>query len=85
MAAIIAQMSMRNRERKKRKAMLGRRAEIAPEKCVYLLQPFDRCYDPLIHNKYMKYKVQINKRNLVINTAKCEYIYVLNKYMTSYN
>ena len=73
MAAIIAQMSMRNRERKKRKAMLGKRAEVSSDKCVYELQPFDRCYDPIIHNKYLRSKIEIEKRNVIIKTAKCEY------------
>ena len=73
MAAIIAQMSLRNRERKKRKAALGRRAEVAPEKCVYKLPPFEICYDPLLHNKYVRAKRRIEKRNLVINQAKCKY------------
>ena len=76
MAAIIAQMSLRNRERKKRKAALGRRAEIAPEKCVYILPPFEkRCYDPLLDNKYIKGKLRIDKRNLVINQAKSKYYF----------
>ena len=70
MAAIIAQMSLRNRERKKRKKLLGKRAETAPDKCVYKLPPFDSCYDPLIHNKYARAKIRIDRRNLVINEAK---------------
>jgi len=80
MAAIIAQMSLRNRERKKRKAALGKRAEVAPEKCCYKLPPFERCYDPLLHNKYIKAKLRIDKRNLVINEAKSEYYF---NYLTS--
>ena len=70
MAAIIAQMSLRNRERKKKKALLGKRAEVQPDKCVYKLPPFDKCYDPLQHNKYMKAKIRIDKRSFVINEAK---------------
>ena len=70
MAAIIAQMSLRNRERKKKKLLLGKRAEVQPDKCVYSLPPFDRCYDPLQHNKYMKAKIRIDKRSYVINEAK---------------
>ena len=73
MAAIIAQMSLRNRERKKRRAALGRRGETGSDKCVYTLPPFDQCYDPLLHNKYVRAKRRIEKRNLVINQAKCKY------------
>ena len=78
MAAIIAQMSLRNRERKKKKALLGKRAEVQPDKCVYKLPPFDKCYDPLLHNKYVKAKLRIDKRNFVINEAKSKYF--VNKY-----
>ena len=73
MAAIIAQMSLRNRERKKRRAALGRKAETDSDKCVYTIPPFDRCYDPFIHNKYVRAKVRIDRRNLVINEAKSKY------------
>ena len=72
MAAIIAQMSLRNRERKKRKKLLGKRAETSSDKCVYKLEPFDRCYDPLLHNKYVRAKARIERRNLIINEAKCK-------------
>ena len=74
MAAIIARMALANRERKKRKAAIGYRV-IGPDKCVYKLQPFDQCYDPQKHNKYIRCKMQIEQRNLLINTAKCKYIY----------
>ena len=73
--SVFHQMSLRNRERKKRKAALGKRAEVAPEKCCYKLPPFERCYDPLLHNKYIKAKLRIDKRNLVINEAKSEYYF----------
>ena len=81
MAAIIAQMSRANRERKKRKAEQTRLGikTVGTDKCVYQLLPFDRCYDPLKHNKYMKVKVQVDRRNLVINTAKCKYILCLER------
>ena len=72
MAAIIAQMSLANRERKKREAEKGHKT-IGADKCIYDLPPFDRCYDPMKHNKYMKLKVQIDRRNLIRNTAKCKY------------
>ena len=72
MAAIIAQMSLANRERKKRKAEMGNKA-IGPDKCIYQIPPFDRCFDPMKHNKYMKMKQQIDRRNYIINEAKSKY------------
>ena len=69
MAAIIAQMSLANRERKKRKAEMGNKA-IGADKCIYELPPFDRCFDPMKHNKYMKMKQQIERRNYIVNEAK---------------
>ena len=84
MAAIIAQMSRASRERKKRKAEQTRLGikTVGTDKCVYQLLPFDRCYDPLKHNKYMKLKVQVDRRNLVINAAKCKYIPCFEKMLT---
>ena len=46
MAAIIAQITRANRERKRKKTY-----EI--QKCMYDLPPFDPHFDPLIHNKYL--------------------------------
>jgi hypothetical protein len=59
MAAIISQMAANKRARQK-----GRKHIIPPEKCVYILPPFDPCFDPLVHNKYMKamsLKAQLDK------------------------
>ena len=72
MAAIIAQMSLANRERKKRKAEMGNKA-IGADKCIYQIPPFDRCFDPLKHNKYMKMKQQIDRRNYIVNEAKSKF------------
>ena len=72
MAAIIAQMSLANRERKKRKAEMGNRA-ISSDKCIYYLPPFDRCFDPLKHNKYMKMKQQVDRRQYILSQAKGNY------------
>uniref|UniRef100_A0A0K2TJJ0 Uncharacterized protein n=1 Tax=Lepeophtheirus salmonis TaxID=72036 RepID=A0A0K2TJJ0_LEPSM len=47
MAAIIAQMTRANRERKKKK-----RYEIS--KCLYDLPPFNEKYEPEIHNRYLR-------------------------------
>ena len=46
MAAIIAQITRANRERKRKKTY-----EI--QKCMYDLPPFDTHFDPLVHNKYL--------------------------------
>ena len=73
MAAIIAQMSLANRERKKRLAERGNK-QIGPDKCVYHLPPFDQCYDPIKHNKYMKIKQHVDRRKMIVNAAKCKYV-----------
>lgn len=49
MAAIISQMAANKRARQK-----GRKHIIPPDKCVYTLPPFDPCFDPIVHNKYVK-------------------------------
>ena len=72
MAAIIAQMSLANRERKKRKAEMGNKA-IGTDKCIYYIPPFDHCFDPMKHNKYIKLKQQVDRRNFIRNTAKGKY------------
>ena len=50
MAAVIAQLSSRLRERKRRERE-GRNYSSA--KCVYLLAPFDPHFDPTVHNPYL--------------------------------
>ena len=49
MAAIISQLAANKRARAKRI-----KNTIPIEKSVYFLPPFDRAFDPCIHNKYMK-------------------------------
>ena len=71
MAAIIAQMSLANRERKKRMAEKGK--AIGADKCIYYLPPFDRCFDPMKHNKYMKMKQHIERKQYIQNEAKSKY------------
>ena len=67
MAAIIAQLSLANRRRKKRQ----REAKyIESDKCVYTLPPFDRCYQPMKHNKYLKNKAEFERRLHVAEKAK---------------
>ena len=46
MAAIIAQITRANRERKKKKTY-------ETTKCMYDLPPFDPHFDPMVHNKYL--------------------------------
>ena len=49
MAAIIAQLTLANRERKKRALK-----HIGCTKCTYTLQPFDpNGFDPRVHNRYI--------------------------------
>ena len=51
MAAIIAQLSFRNRARRKR---LLERKNYSASKCLYTLQPFDQSFNPAVHNKYIR-------------------------------
>ena len=67
MAAIIAQLSLANRRRKKRQR---ERTNIESDKCVYSLPPFDPCFDPTKHNKYLKNKIEFERRKAVTDKAK---------------
>ena len=67
MAAIIAQLSLANRRRKKRRAEIK---WIDSDKCVYILPPFDPCFQPMKHNKYLKHKAEFERRQHVTETAK---------------
>ena len=51
MAAIIAQLSRANWERKKNK-----RRTVPPDKSVSILPAFDARFDPLVHNPYLRCK-----------------------------
>ncbi len=51
MAAIISQIAANKRARQK--GGLGV-AEVSSDKSVYTLPPFDPCFDPLVHNKYIR-------------------------------
>ena len=46
MAAIIAQLTRAKRERANKKTY-------ETNKCMYELHPFDRHFDPEVHNKYL--------------------------------
>ena len=61
MAAIIAQMAAANRERKKRIA-LNMTTAFGTNKSNTLLPMFDRCYDPKIHNNFVRFKTYKDSR-----------------------
>ena len=63
MAAIIAQITRANRERKRKKTY-----EI--QKCMYDLPPFDPHFDPLIHNKYLARSVGWGKVGILTKLIK---------------
>ena len=58
MAAIIAQLNIRNRAKKKRRREIK---NYSPSKCTYELPPFDACFDPKLHNKYFRIRDKIEK------------------------
>ena len=51
MAALIAHITRSDRERLEKKKF-----EIIITKCMYEIRPFEKCYDPMIHNKYVLFK-----------------------------
>ena len=51
MAAIVSQLAAANRRRKANK-----KNAIPIEKSVYVLPPFDPCFKPEVHNRYIKHK-----------------------------
>jgi hypothetical protein len=62
MAAIISQLAAQKRAR----AKAGNSHNISSDKCVYSIPPFDPCFDPKVHNKYVRYetKHRINHMDL---------------------
>ena len=65
MAAIIAQLTLANRRRKKRGKYF-----LAAEKSNYALPPFDTRYDPDKHNRYLINKKVYEYRKSITDTAK---------------
>ena len=63
MAAIIAQMNIRNRARKKR-----RREQkcYGPSKSTFELQPFDQRFDPKQHNRYIRSREKTELENVEV-------------------
>lgn len=51
MAAIVSKLAAANRQRK-----ANRLKHISIDKCVYILPPFDPCFKPEIHNRYVRTK-----------------------------
>ena len=63
MAAIISQIAANKRARAK-----NQRASVSSDKCVYLIPPFDPCFNPVVHNKYcrsmyLKKQMEMEKKN----------------------
>ena len=51
MAAIVSKLAAANRQRK-----ANRLKHISIDKCVYILPPFDPCFKPEVHNRYVRTK-----------------------------
>ena len=71
MAAIISQIAANNRKKK-----LNKFKTIPIDKSVYKLPPFDACYDPSKHNRFIKYHDSMlakERDNLKLNefTVQC--------------
>ena len=65
MAAIVAQIAAANRKRK-----ADKRLNLPPDKSNLVLAPFDRCFDPNKHNRYLRLKALVEHRNFVLGRAK---------------
>ena len=75
MAAIIAQLAAANRKRKQKA-----KHTLPPEKSNLALPPFDPCFDPQKHNRYLRLKKLVEHRRSVLTKAKgmyIQYIYML--------
>lgn len=70
MAAIISQMAANKRARQKNG---GHTRLVPPEKCVYTLPPFDPCFDPKVHNKYVRAMTANEDKNRMDNRRQSEY------------
>jgi hypothetical protein len=58
MAAIVAQITKANWERKKKRVKY-----VSVEKCVYQIPPFDATFDPKLHNVFQKRRDAYIKRH----------------------
>ena len=69
MAAIIAQLAAANRKRKQKA-----KHTLPPEKSNLALPPFDPCFDPQKHNRYLRLKKLVEHRRSVLTKAKGMYV-----------
>ena len=82
MAAIIAQLAAANRKRKQKA-----KHTLPPEKSNLALPPFDPCFDPQKHNRYLRLKKLVEHRRSVLTKAKGMYLltacstYLLQNYL----
>ena len=67
MASIIAQLVEANRKRKKRQKECK---DIHADKCVYSIPPFDPCFKPEQHNKYLRSKYAYQRRTMLKEKGK---------------
>ena len=67
MASIIAQLVEANRARKKRQRETK---EVLSDKCVYMIPPFDPCFKPVKHNKYLRNKYAYERKTMLQEKAK---------------
>ena len=51
MADIINEVAVNKHARAK-----NQRVSVANDKCVYTIPPFDPCFNPVVHNKYCRFK-----------------------------
>lgn len=65
MAAIIAQLAAANRKRKMRV-----KTTLPPDKSNRVLPPFDPCFDPNKHNRYLRLKAITEHRQIIMSKAK---------------
>ena len=72
MAAIIAQLAAANRKRKQKA-----KHTLPPEKSNLALPPFDPCFDPQKHNRYLRLKKLVEHRRSVLTKAKGMYVHII--------
>ena len=58
---------------KSENSMLLFRSTNTSDKCVYELPPFDPCFNPRKHNKYIKMKLQVERKTLIAQRAKSKW------------
>eukprot|EP00092_Neocalanus_flemingeri_P043072 GFUD01047359.1.p1 GENE.GFUD01047359.1~~GFUD01047359.1.p1 ORF type:complete len:132 (+),score=20.35 GFUD01047359.1:33-428(+) len=71
MAAIIAQISLAARERKRRAI---EEPPIDIQKSTYILPRFDDHFDPEVHNVYMQRRVMVEERRELLRLRECQRI-----------